>query len=103
MGAARRMLAVLERRPRIESNPAAGLQLAQQVDGVTLDQAEFSYPSRPGGKVLQRLCLSLRAGERVGLVGQSGCGKSTVLQLIQRLYDLDAGDLDYSFECWKVV
>ena len=44
--------------------------------------------------MLNRLNLSVKTGEKIALVGESGCGKSTVIQLIQRLYDLDNGCLD---------
>ena len=44
--------------------------------------------------MLNRLSLSVKTGEKIALVGESGCGKSTVIQLIQRLYDLDNGSLD---------
>jgi len=81
------------RRPKIEVNQSAGLKL-DQVDGnIELRNAEFSYPSRPNLQILNCLNLSVKAGERIALVGESGCGKSTVLQLIQRLYDLDKGSL----------
>jgi len=83
----------LYRRPQIDANQAVGLKL-DQVDGnIELRNAEFSYPSRPNLQILNRLNLSVKAGDRIALVGESGCGKSTVLQLIQRLYDLDQGSL----------
>ena len=44
--------------------------------------------------MLNRLNLSVKTGEKIALVGESGCGKSTVIQLIQRLYDLDNDCLD---------
>jgi ATP-binding cassette, subfamily B, bacterial len=49
----------------------------------------FSYPNSE--RVLQDFNLHIRAGEKVGLVGRSGAGKSTVLALLQRLYDPDRG------------
>ena len=60
---------------------------------VDLMEAEFSYPTRPNIRILKRLQLSIKSGESIALVGESGCGKSTVIQLIQRLYDLESGDL----------
>ncbi len=56
---------------------------------VTFESACFSYPG--GERVLQDFNLHIRAGERVGFVGRSGAGKSTVMALIQRLYDPDRG------------
>ncbi|KAL5962749.1 Phosphatidylcholine translocator ABCB4 [Taenia solium] len=50
---------------------------------------EFSYPDRKYVKVLEGFSHTVEAGTSVALVGQSGCGKSTILQLIERFYDAD--------------
>lgn len=42
-------------------------------------------------QVLQGISLTVKSGETVALVGSSGCGKSTILQLVQRLYDTSEG------------
>ena len=58
-----------------------------QVGGnLGLTEAEFCYPTRPNTKILNRLKLSITKGESIALVGESGCGKSTVIQLIQVEY-----------------
>ena len=49
----------------------------------------FAYPSRPSAPVLMGLSLSIPAGQTVALVGASGCGKSTVVLLLLRFYDLN--------------
>jgi ATP-binding cassette subfamily B protein len=51
----------------------------------------FSYPS--GELVLRGFTLSVQGGQKVGLVGRSGAGKSTIIALLQRLYDPDAGEV----------
>ncbi|XP_038171335.1 multidrug resistance protein 2 isoform X3 [Arvicola amphibius] len=51
----------------------------------------FSYPSRSGVKILKGLNLKVQSGQTVALVGNSGCGKSTTVQLLQRLYDPTEG------------
>ena len=61
---------------------------------ISLEEAEFTYPTRQDVKVLQKLGLAIKAGQKIALVGQSGCGKSTVIQLIQKFYDLDSGRLE---------
>jgi ATP-binding cassette subfamily B protein len=53
----------------------------------------FSYPSRPDGRALDGLTLSVSPGERVALVGPSGAGKSTVFQLLLRFYDPAGGSI----------
>lgn len=50
-------------------------------------------------KVLTGLNLEIKAGEKVALVGSSGCGKSTVLQLIQRMYDPLSGKVEVDGRC----
>lgn len=54
---------------------------------------EFSYPTRPHQRILKGINLKVAAGQTVALVGSSGCGKSTVLQLLQRYYDPDSGTI----------
>lgn len=54
---------------------------------------EFSYPTRPNQKVLRGMNLKVEAGKTVALVGSSGCGKSTILQLMQRFYDPISGNV----------
>jgi ATP-binding cassette subfamily B protein len=56
---------------------------------VAFDNASFRYPD--GSRVFERLNLTLDPGQRVGLVGQSGGGKSTLFALLQRFYDLQDG------------
>ena len=51
----------------------------------------FRYPARPDVPVLTGLNLQVNVGQTVALVGSSGCGKSTVVQLIQRFYDIAGG------------
>ncbi|NWX96988.1 MDR1 protein, partial [Nothoprocta ornata] len=51
----------------------------------------FNYPARPDIKVLKGLNLKVNCGQTVALVGGSGCGKSTTVQLIQRFYDPKEG------------
>jgi ATP-binding cassette subfamily B protein len=56
---------------------------------VTFDRVRFAYPSR--APVLREFDLTIEPGQRVGLVGFSGAGKSTVLALLQRFYDVGSG------------
>ena len=58
---------------------------------VSLDAVTFRYPARPDHAALASLSLDVAAGETVALVGPSGAGKTTVLQLLLRFYDPDAG------------
>jgi ABC-type multidrug transport system fused ATPase/permease subunit len=94
LAAGARVFQLLDRKPKIESTAAVGLKL-DQIDGsLCLRDAEFAYPTRRDVAILRQLQLAVRSGQQVALVGESGCGKSTVLQLIQRLYDLDQGRLE---------
>jgi ATP-binding cassette, subfamily B, bacterial len=58
---------------------------------VTFDHVRFAYPGRAA--VLREFDLSIEPGQRVGLVGYSGAGKSTVLALLQRFYDVERGSI----------
>ena len=62
---------------------------------VTFKSVDFHYPSRPNVPVLKGLTLEVNPGETVALVGQSGCGKSTCIQLVERFYDGTAGSIEF--------
>lgn len=57
----------------------------------SLQAVSFKYASRPMIQVLKDLNLEIPKGKTVALVGESGCGKSTVIQLLERYYDPDEG------------
>lgn len=59
----------------------------------------FRYPSRPEVQVFRNFSLTVEAGRSLALVGQSGNGKSTVISLIQRFYDVEAGQVSLSHCC----
>jgi ATP-binding cassette subfamily B protein len=53
----------------------------------------FAYPSRPGVAALDHVSLNVKPGETIALVGPSGAGKTTIIQLLQRFYDPDSGQI----------
>ena len=70
----------------------AEVSAANRLQGeVAFEGVTFRYPSRPEVRVLHDLTLHARPGERVALVGPSGAGKSTIVSLLLRFYDPEAG------------
>lgn len=69
---------------------AEGAQVLGRVRGaVEFDHVSFAYGRQSGG--VDDICLSIRPGERLGIVGASGAGKSTLVALLLRLYDAEQG------------
>eukprot|EP01017_Pseudomicrothorax_dubius_P013040 TRINITY_DN1560_c0_g1_i3.p1 TRINITY_DN1560_c0_g1~~TRINITY_DN1560_c0_g1_i3.p1 ORF type:complete len:300 (-),score=62.41 TRINITY_DN1560_c0_g1_i3:69-968(-) len=60
---------------------------------ITLQGVDFNYPTKSNAKVLENLSLDIESGDVVALVGSSGSGKSTVVSIIQRLYDVTKGEV----------
>ena len=64
---------------------------------ITFKDVHFHYPTRSDIEVLKGVSLTVKPGETLALVGQSGCGKSTCIQLIERFYDGNMGGVRYIF------
>ena len=65
------------------------------MDGnVTFNAVSFNYPTRPDVPVLQKLSFTIKSGQKVALVGASGCGKSTTVGLLERFYDPLSGRVE---------
>ena len=84
---AERICEVLNERTDIANAPGAETVIPDgSVDGVS-----FSYGGRGGRSCLENIDLHIRSGETIGLIGGTGSGKSTLVQLIPRLYDVTEG------------
>lgn len=86
-GAAATIFSVIDRVPPIDSSSSVGLRPNKVEGRISFDKVHFNYPSRPEVKILQGLSFSIEPGQTVALVGTSGCGKSTCIQMLQRFYD----------------
>jgi ATP-binding cassette subfamily B protein len=91
-GATERLFELLDARPAIVA-PAAPAPAPVAPRVLEFDAVTFAYAARPHTPALERFSLRIAAGERVALVGPSGAGKSTVLALLLRFYDPQAGAL----------
>nr|XP_033786801.1 ATP-binding cassette sub-family B member 5 isoform X3 [Geotrypetes seraphini] len=90
-GAAFNIFKIIDQKPYIDSFAVDGHKLDFVKGTVEFKNVHFCYPSRPDVQVLNDLSLQVKCGQTVALVGSSGCGKSTTVQLLQRLYDPQQG------------
>ena len=94
----------MDRIPKIDNwNTNKGEKPESPVDTnhIRFDSVDFSYPSRKKVQVLSNFSLSVSKGQKIALVGSSGCGKSTITQLLERFYDPSSGQVKidgHSFE-----
>ena len=88
---ARRIAEVLEEVPDMD-DPAQSEQTV--ADGsIDFNHVDFSYKHGSGEKTLQDIDLHIHSGETIGIIGGTGCGKSSLVSLISRLYDVDSGSV----------
>lgn len=86
-----RIYGVLNRRSKIDARSSHGATLsAESLHGnIQFNEIVFHYPTRPEVTVHHGTSFTIGPGETVALVGSSGCGKSTIVQLLERFYDLE--------------
>ena len=85
-----RVFELIEEEPQVPE-PADATALTDVEGRVDLERVAFSY--RPDQKLIEDLNLAVKPGERVAIVGPTGCGKTTVINLLMRFYDVDAGSI----------
>ncbi|KIM82065.1 hypothetical protein PILCRDRAFT_483988 [Piloderma croceum F 1598] len=87
------IIKLLDTVPKIDADSIEGRQISEEkVRGkITFENVHFRYPTRPGVRVLRGFSINVEPGTYVALVGGSGSGKSTVIQLLERFYDPLAG------------
>jgi len=99
IGASGRIFFLLDRIPSIPTQSKKGeepkvLLKPESMEGrIDFDDVTFEYPSRPDINVLDGYTLTLSPGTTTALVGSSGSGKSTVVALLQRFYDVKGGSI----------
>ena len=91
VGASERLLGLLHRTPALPLTGGVTLPRSSWRGAVELKGVTFAYPANPEVSVLREASLSIGAGEHVAIIGQSGCGKSTIAALLCALYAPGAG------------
>ena len=91
---AARVFELLDEEPELPDASDCKLLTTEEVEersDITLNHVRFSYdPEKP---LIKNLNLKVRKGQRVAIVGPTGCGKSTLINLLMRFYDINSGDI----------
>ena len=91
LASAARVFELIDQKP-IEPEPEDAVELEHARGQVDLNQVNFSYsPDKP---LIENLNLHVKPGQRVALVGPTGCGKTTVINLLMRFYDVNSGSIE---------
>lgn len=90
LACASRLFELIEEEPQIPE-PANAVELADVKGSVELNDVSFSYV--PDRKLIEGLNLSVKPGQRIAIVGPTGCGKTTIINLLMRFYDVNSGSI----------
>ncbi|MFN3588696.1 MAG: ABC transporter ATP-binding protein [Spirosomataceae bacterium] len=89
IGASERLVEILDEKPEVDL--FADVSISRLQGEIRYEEVAFSYPARPDVEVLKPLSFTIQPGEKIALVGQSGAGKSTIVQLLMQMYPLEKG------------
>ncbi|MBQ8596526.1 MAG: ABC transporter ATP-binding protein [Lachnospiraceae bacterium] len=88
LACAARIFELIEEEPQVPD--AENARVLENIDGdVDLQHVSFSYV--PDRKLIEDLNLCVKPGQRIAIVGPTGCGKTTIINLLMRFYDVDGG------------
>jgi len=94
IGASERIMEILETEDETTIQAQKDVISKDPVVGfIEFENVRFHYPSRPEIEVLQGLDFAIKPGQKIALVGQSGAGKSTIVQLLMRFYNITEGSI----------
>ena len=100
LACAGRIFELIEQEPQVPEEPDAAV-LSDVKGHVSLQDVSFSYdPDRP---LIGGLNLSVKPGQRIAIVGPTGCGKTTLINLLMRFYDVDGGAIAVEGEDIRTV
>lgn len=93
LASAKRLFEIIDATP--ETPDAEDTVILRRADGtVDLEHVYFSYV--PEIKLIEDLSLNVKAGQKIAIVGKTGCGKTTLINLLMRFYDVNAGSISVS-------
>lgn len=93
LASAKRLFEIIDAPP--ETPDAEDAVILRRADGtVDLEHVYFSYV--PEIKLIEDLSLNVKAGQKIAIVGKTGCGKTTLINLLMRFYDVNAGSISVS-------
>lgn len=93
IGATERVRNILFMDSELDLDKSQGIEGPKIKGDIKIDGLRFSYPSRPDIEVLKGISMDISSGEKVAIVGPSGVGKSTIVQLLLRFYDIGQGQI----------
>ncbi len=93
LACAGRVFELIEEKPEVPE-PEHAVDLKQCNGRVKLEDVSFSYD--PDRELIKELNLDVKSGQRIAIVGPTGCGKTTIINLLMRFYDVNAGSISVS-------